>query len=125
MAAQEEEMSTTLQTPVPAVAPRASAPSAPRLPDPPLPGAGVNPSSSMIGPPAGVSLAGPPARPTPVPRATPIPRATPVPREILPQSSAPIGAAILARKSTSKLPWLLVVMLLMAVAALVAYIVMQ
>lgn len=52
-------------------------------------------------------------------------RATPVPREIEPQHSASIGAAYLARKTPSKLPWYLVGMLGMAVLGLVAYIVMQ
>ncbi len=62
---------------------------------------------------------------TPRPQLPPKPRATPVPREIEPQHSAPVGAAYLARKSGSKLPWLLVGMLGMAVLGLVAYIVMQ
>ena len=52
-------------------------------------------------------------------------RPVPVPRELQPQHSAPIGAAYLARKSPSSLPWLLVGMLGMAVLGLVAYIVMQ
>jgi hypothetical protein len=50
-------------------------------------------------------------------------RSTPVPREIAPQAS--VGSAYLARTGPSKLPWMLVVMLTMAVLGLVAYIVMQ
>jgi hypothetical protein len=57
------------------------------------------------------------------------PRATPVPREIKPQPSAPVGSGYLARypthQGTPKLPWLLVMMLGMAVLGLVVYIVMQ
>ncbi len=64
------------------------------------------------------------ARPAPSPPS----RATPVPREIKPQPSAPVGSGYLARypshQGTSKLPWLLVIMLGMAVVGLVAYIVM-
>jgi serine/threonine protein kinase len=62
------------------------------------------------------------------PPAEPAPRATPVPREIKPQPSTPIGSAYLARypahRGSSKLPWLLVIMLAVAVMGLVAYIVM-
>ncbi|HEY5948675.1 MAG TPA: serine/threonine-protein kinase [Kofleriaceae bacterium] len=65
----------------------------------------------------------------PQPAAEPAPRATPVPREIKPQPSSPIGSGYLARHpvapSSSKLPWLLVLMLGVAVLGLVAYIVMQ
>ena len=57
--------------------------------------------------------------------ATTMQTSRPVPREIAPQTSAPVGAAYLARKSPSKLPWLLVMMLGVAVLSLVAYIVMQ
>ncbi|CAN5846675.1 hypothetical protein BH11MYX3_BH11MYX3_29560 [soil metagenome] len=59
----------------------------------------------------------PPSRPTPVPTPTPrLPRAaTPVPI---------VGAGLLARSEPSRLPWILVGTLLMAVLALVAYIVM-
>ncbi|HEU4614715.1 MAG TPA: serine/threonine-protein kinase, partial [Kofleriaceae bacterium] len=63
--------------------------------------------------------------PKPVLDPPPASRATPVPREIAPQTSAPVGAAYLARTGTSKLPWLLVGMLGVAVLSLVAYIVMQ
>jgi hypothetical protein len=66
---------------------------------------------------------------TPAPAPAPPVRATPVPREIKPQPSAPVGSGYLARypthRGTSKLPWLLVMMLGMAVLGLVAYIVMQ
>jgi serine/threonine protein kinase len=68
-------------------------------------------------------------KPSLAPKPEPAPRATPVPREIKPQASAPIGSAYLARypahRGTSKLPWLLVIMLCVAVMGLVAYIVMQ
>jgi tRNA A-37 threonylcarbamoyl transferase component Bud32 len=63
------------------------------------------------------------------PDAQPPQRATPVPHEIKPQPSAPVGSGYLARypahHGASKLPWLLVMMLGMAVLGLVAYIVMQ
>jgi serine/threonine protein kinase len=65
--------------------------------------------------------------PKPVFKAEPASRA--VPREIKPQPSAPVGSGYLARypthRSGAKLPWLLVLMLGMAVLGLVAYIVMQ
>jgi serine/threonine protein kinase len=79
----------------------------------------------------------PPSRPTPVPApapvpvpapaapepAAPAPRPAPVPRADL--GIAPIGAALLARQAPSKLPWLLVGTLGMAVLGLVAYILMR
>jgi serine/threonine protein kinase len=66
-----------------------------------------------------------PSEPKPEPGSRP----TPVPREIKPQPSTPIGSAYLARypshQGGSKLPWLLVIALCVAVMGLVAYIVMQ
>jgi serine/threonine protein kinase len=58
----------------------------------------------------------PPLRPTPVPvrTASPIPR-TPVPT---------VGSSLLARNEPSRLPWVLVGVLIVAVLALVAYIVL-
>src|SRR5690606_32641765 len=78
----------------------------------------------------------PVAAPTPTPAPTPAPAApappavrAPVPVAVAPtheaSSSTPqIGAAFLARSAPSKLPWVLVATLAMAVVGLVAYIVM-
>ena len=91
----------------------------------------------------------PPSRPTPVPpvRPTPMPRPTPVPGFTLEKSPTPtptskraltpiptssntgpvpmVGSGLLARSAPSRLPWLLVGTLIVAVLALVAYIVMK
>jgi serine/threonine protein kinase len=55
----------------------------------------------------------------------PRPVLAPPPQPLAPAPSAPVGAAYLSRTEPSKLPWILVAMLGMAVLGLVAYIVMQ
>ncbi|MDB4960977.1 MAG: uncharacterized protein JWP01_976 [Myxococcales bacterium] len=75
-----------------------------------------------------VEPAAPPARPTPVPArvAPPIPPTPrPVAAPITPAPMVPaVGSALLARNEPGRLPWMLVGVLIMAVLALVAYIVM-
>jgi hypothetical protein len=74
----------------------------------------------------------PPVRPTPKPAteppAKPEPAPAPVTRLPTPRPELPgpaIGAALLQRSAPSKLPWMLVAVLALAVASLLAYIVMK
>jgi serine/threonine protein kinase len=68
--------------------------------------------------------------PNPNPNPGPSPSPKPVARSLQPVASPPapppaIGAAFLARKSSSNLPWMIVIGLALAVLGLVAYIVMK
>jgi len=70
----------------------------------------------------------PPPKPTPAPIPVATPRAKNPPPQAVPQPIAPtpsIGAAMLQRSGSSKLPWLIVLALAVAVASLVGYIVMR
>jgi serine/threonine protein kinase len=61
--------------------------------------------------------------PAPRPTPAPMPRVTPAP--IAPVAAPAFGAAMLQRSTGSKLPWVLVIMLGVAVVSLLAYIVMK
>ena len=64
--------------------------------------------------------------PTPTPTRTPTPRArTPIPTSSNTGPVPMVGSGLLARSAPSRLPWILVGTLVMAVLALVAYIVMK
>ena len=64
------------------------------------------------------------APPAPAPAPAPVPARAPAPRPMAPRAAPQIGAAFLQRTAPSRLPWILVAMLGMAVLGLVAYIVM-
>jgi serine/threonine protein kinase len=88
---------------------------------------GRRPMRPATAPAAKPPVAAEPARPAPAAGPGPAPTPIPIgatPRPVLPAGPA-IGAALLARSTPSKLPWVLVGTLGMAVLGLVAYIVMR
>ncbi len=81
----------------------------------PIPSRAARPIAEPPSPPSR-----PTPRPTPTPTPTPVPGASPLPATPTPA----VGSGLLARSAPSRLPWMLVGTLIVAVLALLAYIVL-